>query len=258
MENNLLENIIEKIRKKPKTYLLVFISIIIIITAIIVFFIIHNQLHDQKISIENIDKYVKNMPDSKKQEIYGTIYMAAQTNSDLDEVTLSTATAVIREKTFSETYNKYDKVYSGDFVVDIDSIKQTYHIYYDWSPNKTSEQLIAGSYGTSANCPTKNEMIYDFYKCKNPYTDEIYRAYDYLTMLLPYTGTLKDNTSYTASPVEYYYGSEEPFIRVSIDACGNNKKITEGVEAFKNYLKSYNLNPEDYNIISKNTCDGGV
>ena len=257
MENTLLDKLHAKINQNPKHYLILTLSIFIIGIAIIIFIVFYNQTHDHKISVTNINDYIKNMPDSKKQEIYETIYFAAKTNSDKDERTLSIATATIREKTFSETYNQYDKIYSGDFIVDIESIKQTYHIYYDWSPDKESEQLIAASYGVSANCPTKTEAVYDFYKCKNPYTDEKYRAYDYATMILPYSANLSDGTPYSASSVDYYYDSEEPFISVSVDACGNNQKLQEGINAFKNYLKSYDLNPDDYTIIPRNNCDGG-
>ncbi|MBP5511984.1 hypothetical protein J6X90_01180 [Candidatus Saccharibacteria bacterium] len=256
-ENTLSKKIQSKINQNPKLIFILSFSIFIIGAAIIIFFAILNQLHDRKISVTNIDSYVKDMPESKKQEIYQTIYQAAETNSDLGETTLSTATATIREKTFSESYDSYNYIHSGEFIVDIESIKQTYHIYYDWSPNKDSEQLIASSYGVTANCPSKTEAIYDFYKCKNPYTDENYRAYDYLTMLLPYSSNLSDGTPFSASPVDYYYGSNEPFVRISVDACGDNKKVDNGVKAFKDYLKNYDLNPDDYNIISQNNCDGG-
>ena len=258
MENTFSEKLHEKFSKNPKLFLAIGLSTLAIGVLVIGFFAVHNTLHDKKISITNIDQYVKKMPESKKQEIYGTIFRAAETNSNYNEVTLSTATATIRDKTFSETYDSYNKVYSGNFIVDIESIKQTYHIYYDWTPNKDTEQVVISSYGTTANCPTKNEMIYDFYKCKNPYVDEKNSAYEYLTMLLPYSSELSDGTAYSISSIEYYYGSGEPFVRVSVDACGNNKKLEEGVKAFKDYLKSYDLNPEDYKIISKNSCDGGA
>ena len=258
MENTFLDKMREKFNKNPKFFLAIGLSILAVGVLIIGFFVVHNQLHDRKITVTNIDKYVGKMPNSKKEEIYETIFQAAETNSNYDEVTLSAATATIRDKTFSESYDSYNKVYSGDFVVDIESIKQTYHIYYDWTPNKDKEQTVLSSYGTTANCPTKTEMIYDFYKCKNPYVGEETSAYEYRRMLLPYAGELSDGTAFSASSVEYYYGSGEPFVRVSVDACGNSAKLEEGVKAFKNYLKSYDLNPEDYKIISKNSCDGGA
>lgn len=257
MENSFQDKIREKLSKNPKFYLILTLSIFILGVAVIAFFAIHNQLHDKKITITNINQYVGKMPESKKQEIFGTVFRAAESNSNLDEATLSTATATIREKTFSETYNQYNYIYSGEFIVDIESLKQSYHVYYDWSMDKTSEQLIASSYGSSANCPNKNEAIYDFYKCKNPYTDEKYRDYDYLTMLLPYSSTLEDGTPYSVSSVDYYYGNSEPFVRVSVDSCGDNQKVEQGVAAFKKYLKNYDLDPSKYTILSQNNCDGG-
>ena len=256
-ENQLLNKLRAKLSGNPKFYILLTLGIFILGVAIIFFITFYFQTHDMKISVVNINDYAKNMPESKKEEIAETIYRAAETNSDFDVVTLSTATATIRDKTFSETYNQYNYVYSGEFVVDIESIKQTYHIYYDWSNDKDSAQLIAASYGSSANCPTRDEMIYDFYICQNPYSDEKYSIYDHLSMLLPYSSTTKSGVDYSVSAVDYYYGSAEPFVRVIVNTCDKESRLEEGVSAFKDYLSSYGLDPKAYNILSQTSCDGG-
>lgn len=256
-QNSILEKFQEKFNKNPKFYLILASVIFIIGVSVIIFFAIYNTTHDEKITITNIDDYVGTMPNDKKQDIFSTLYRAAEINSDKDVATLSTATATIREKTFSETYDSYTLTYSGEFVVDIESIKQTYHIYYDWSKDRDTDKLLSSSYSASANCPNKSEMIYDFFLCKNPYSDPNTAKYDTLSEILPYSTETKNGTSVSVSTVDYYYGSEEPFIRVSVDACGEDKLVEEGKQLFKSYLLTYNLNIDDYNVLTQNLCDGG-
>lgn len=251
-----IDKVRESIQKHPKLYIFTTIFLFIFITCLIIFIAFYNNSHDYKITITNLDEYTKNMPSSTKNNIYEAVYRAVETNSDKDVASISLMNATLRENTFKETYNKNTSVYSGEFIVDIEEVKQSYRIYYDWTSNNKSSTLIS-SYGASATCLKMSDMIYPFFKCTNAYDDINLANYNYLYMILPYNTTTEDGVAISISEVDYYYGSNEPFIRISVDACGDEKILNEGVNLIRNYLSSYNLNLDDYKYLTKNLCDGG-
>ena len=258
MEENKVNITLDKIRvifnKRPKLFISLFTIIIVAFISIIIFIAFYSASHDHKITVINLGDYAKNMPSATKDDIYETIYRTAELNSSESETSLSFMTATLRDGSFKETFNKTDSVYSGEFIVDIEAIKQSYRIYYDWTTNKNT---LLSSYGASANCLKMSNMIYPFFNCSNAYDDASLAKYNQLYMILPYNTTLSDGTAVSVSEVNYYYGSNEPYIRISVDACGNKKALDEGVSLIRDYLSSYNFNLDDYKYLTSNLCDGG-
>ena len=252
MENKIITKIQSKFNQNPKLFLILSISFFLITIIIIITIAIYSNLHDQRITITNLDSVAKNLPAYKKKELEELVYKAARTNSNYDKIKLSTTTATIRDHSFSETYDRYEKFFSGNFLVDIEDIKQSYHIYYHWSKD---QDFLKNNpwYISSAECVTKSEAIYDYFKCKNPYGDSESEKYSSISMLLPYD-TTENNLNIHFSKLEHYYDNGGFFVRITVDSCGDDSSLQYDTIAFKKYLEKYNLNPDDYKTILNKSC----
>lgn len=252
---NIITKLQTKFNQKPKFYLTIFSVFLFLITTLIITIAIYSNLHDERITITNLDSLAKNLSSDKKAELEKLLYFTTKANSDYDVMKLSTTTATIRDHSFKEVYDKYTKIYSGDFLVDIESIQQSYHIYYRWSKDKQITKEEITPYSSYANCVTKAEAIYGYFKCTNPYMDidDINTKYSQLSMLLPYD-TIENNIKIHFSEPEQYYDNGGSFIRITVDACNNNSLLKYGTLAFEKYLKQYNLKASDYKTILNTTC----
>lgn len=259
MNNNPpLANFINKIKEKhyqPKT-LVIFGSVVFALIIIIsIIFIIYNSFHDKKITITNLSQYTNNIPGEEFDNIYAATYAAVEFNSDYKETEASRFTGVVRDGSFKEIYDEKTDTYDGVFIADIEEAQQSYRVYYTYTKKNKEKSGVNSMYSTSIKCLNVKDLIYPYFKCLDPYTGGDNNTI--IENLLPYSGTTKSGVNVSVSGIERYYNSTKSFIRVLVDACGDKKKIEEGVTTFKDYLSSYGNNPDDYEYLTKDTCDGG-
>ena len=252
--------LIDKLRQNIQNPFLLF-GILGIITVIIVIIAIAvhrwNDSHDDKITVTNLSNYTTNIPERTREEIYNAAFRAAQSNSTgQTNEALSTADAQIRDGSAVSNFDPTTGLYSGNFIVDIPSLEQSYRIYYEWT-DKTD--LALGDYTTSVNCLHPDEYIYDFYPCiaPNENTDTAYLSY--LDNMLPYSGYVNNDSNSDAaiyiSSIERTTGGT-PFVRVNVNSCGDAKIMEDAIKTVKNYIEDHQLNPEDYTYKLNDLCDG--
>lgn len=233
------------------------LGIIIIIAIFIILIVISiNQLlnQNQKItSIDNYATYIKNLPDNQKNDLFSSLYSAIDTNLPEDEQPPHSG-ALIRENSFSN--NVSDDINTSNFLVDIASVQQTYHVYFSWSikPN----QIIGTS--VAIHCPTQKESNYPNFKCRDTLQQEAEKSTDYSKLFpiikdLPINVEYYENnyTNYIHYNISYKITADNNLILLIINYSGANyedalARISDRGYNAKDYPIGY-LNKESHSII---------
>ncbi|MBR3246703.1 hypothetical protein IKF87_02365 [Candidatus Saccharibacteria bacterium] len=152
---------------------------------------------------------------------------------------------VIREGTYTETEHEFGT--SAEFIIDIDSIKQTYKVNIGWAEDGHEDEYYDD---VIIDCPPISEMKYPETVCHGMYND----SYS-LNLYLPYTieSPYVDEYSY-AGPELYIDGDEQSHtITVVLNPCNNANVYREKA---KDYLKTIpNINKYQINYITNDGVD---
>jgi len=154
----------------------------LVITSVIVGFIIIvlimvglflNNLREEnsgdRIKINNYDTYVKNLSSSEREAIETTLYSTVAFNVSDDEQIKAIDDAVIREASYNQSLN--NRIYTTKFIVDIESIKQSYEIQ-DLYSNQDPEQSGLHDYTTLALCLSTDKLKYGEFVCQDRISQE--------------------------------------------------------------------------------------
>ena len=199
------------------------------------------QNSSNQISITNNDKYLKSIPDSIKKELYQSLYVKIKDDNKLNTYKSDT---IIREKSFSEKFNKNTKIYNDIFIIDIPSIKESFKIHLSWSPDSTVD---LGYEYLNFSCLEKSEVIYNDFNCEKSLGLQK-EIDDNIIKLLPYStfhySVALGNT--TSEKIElkitiYLYSSDT---RNSSRESAINKYKTD----FQNWMNVNNLSSDNYKI----------
>ncbi|MBR3236327.1 hypothetical protein IKF92_01430 [Candidatus Saccharibacteria bacterium] len=137
---------------------------------------------------------------------------------------------VIREGTYEEIENDDGSV-SVNFIVDIDSLKQTYTVSTGWTKDKST------IYEVIVDCPQQKLMKYPETVCQGTYNN----TYS-LDLYLPY---VVDSENEDATSNVYVYGNEnDKTINVEVSACDPEKYKKMAMD----YLESTPIKLSDYTI----------
>lgn len=163
--------------------------------------------------------------------------VADVTRNDIDD-------AVIREGSYNETQNE-DGSISASFIVDIDSLKQSFTVSTGWS--KDGSEV----YETIVDCPRADQMKYPEMMCYGAY----HNTYS-LGLYLPYYIEKEvDGEEYLMGDIS---GDEYTHtIEVNLAACEpeETKKIAEDyLNSIPIDLSQYTIN---YTVLDDGSCDFG-
>ena len=119
----------------------------------------------EKINITNYNDYAQDLPPQQRNGIDEALYRAVEMNlSDGEKIV--TTSASIRNSTAQNSYNKSTDVISGSFIVDLEGIRQSYEVFYDWSNEKDNPNTS----GTpiAVNCISSvSDKIYKDFSCRD-------------------------------------------------------------------------------------------
>ena len=249
----------EKLRSYITNPLLLFIVFIAIVIIVVVISLIVNRIidsHDQKITVTNLGSYAGDLPTDIREDIYANVFLAAQSNSpDLSDESLSSASATIRDNTFTSAYASSEQIYSGSFIVDIPNLEQSYKVYYGWTKDSEKANQYFYNGNVVISCLTPDQYVYQFSPCISPGEDKNSAPLAYLENILPFTGSTDSGVAISVGQISYTTGGD-PFLRVNINSCGNPSSLEAGLETFKQYIKDHQLNPDDYTFVTRDLCDG--
>ena len=224
----MFRNLVNNLSKGQKIGLAIIVQVIII--AILGTILNYSLAPRQYASIEDngTEKGV-DLPEEAKNLVSDSIWLLMRAYvSDLNKNDINDI--VIREGTYEESENE-DGSFNVNFIVDIDSFKQTYTVSTGWTKNR---DMI---FDVAIDCPPKELMKYPDTVCYGTYND----TYS-LDLYLPYMV----NSDYEdAAPNIYIDGSEvDKTIDVMVSVCDAEKFKKEAMD----YLESTPIKLSEYTI----------
>ncbi len=218
-------NLFQYLSKKQKFFIIFIPALIIII--IITSFIIHTIIQEsQKVSIINLDEKTSSAPIIEKDLFRRQLKNVILLNPDIKASDIKDA--VIRDGSYSEEIK--NEVTTAKFIIDIDSIKQSYVVNFSWSNTENIPNNIF------IECPTIFESKYPDSNCVGMYTTssspELY---------LPYKGTTKSGIQYEISVKQYNGGNF--YFEVSTKDCQNLDEAKAAAEVWLNTTPLKSLYP---------------
>lgn len=204
------------------------------------------------LTIDNLS--IQGMPNDTKKRIYSLLYNTVKNNLE-DGSKTPTRGAKVRNDTVTLTSD--DPIFYGNFVVDIPSVEQSYLVYYKWSTIK-NDPNVSPEFVTITCLHDASQIIYPEFRCVDNYTYNANTAsdpYAYLYSSLPYYGTISTGEEFRVAIQSYAEAGN--YLSVSIDSCGNKKKLAEAEELTNAWIETFNINPENVTIHLRDLCEGG-
>ncbi len=198
-----------------------------------------------EINIANLDTYTKDQPSNQDRLNYikNALYQTISLNLDSSLPNNSIKDVLIRENTFSQTYNADLEQHAVSFIVDIASLQQSYAISYQWAKNPDNIQ----EYSTIIKCLSGDQVIYPTFQCQDQFSQEIGTT-DPIARLLPHIAH-----DYRIDPADL--SAEKPKIRITLLIHLYETPYTEAsqkAESLKpqalNWLRNQGITPESYEI----------
>lgn len=226
-----------------------FIAVVVgfVLTVIIVVGFYISSLLEQnegRISIKNYSQYVKNLPKTEQEYLEKALYDTVSLNVSDKEKIKSIKDAAIRSDSYSQKVD--DDLYTTVFIVDIESIKQSYELQNVYSRLDTDASSLH-DYTHLALCLPKEKLKFGEFKCKDRISVEkgVEQANPIL-QYLPYSTldyTLRQDTSSSELKLIAELILNEADYRTGVEDSINNYK-----ESLRNWFASKNLNIDDYSI----------
>jgi len=219
--------------------------IIAIIIAIVVQLSSKNE-YGEGIKIRNYDEKVKNVSQELHNGTEASLYNVVKKNLPEDSDPSKIKDAFIRDDSNSQDYDKTNDIYSGKFIVDIDSIKQSYLIQYTYIKDVNNSEGLTNRVVVS--CVNEADIKYTSFKCED-YVSEQATQNDSIIQYLPYSNfSFKIAADTTA-------GDDKMILVVELripesDLKGDTVSKQSVVAMYKNevalWLESKGLTPSTY------------
>lgn len=232
-------------RLRPYIIIGLFILLVIIIISILGIAGVFNQNpFGASTKINNFNQYYKEVPTERYDAVSAALYTTIGYN--IPESEIPTQGAMIRESSITNNYNEESLSTLSTFLVDIESIQQTYQIQMQWSNNP--DATMAG-YSILVTCPAEDQLIYPSFKCEDMITRDPVSAffirYPFVNAF-PITISQYDAnyTTYTNYTIDYEAINNYEGIKFTIsDYTGNNR------DNAINELRKLGIDTTKYEII---------
>ena len=230
MEN---KSILSNILTSKKGLIIIAVAFVILV---VIGVIIGTTSGSYKIlKIDNLSSYKDRIPENYEREIQGSLYdiVSENTNNKKD---IPSSGAVIRDDSFSSSYDDYDKTTSSDFIIDIAALKQSYYVQFDVGNDVSSTAVVISC------LPNTAKVIYKDFKCHDEFTydEKTDDPYDYISDELPYFLELEDGNFAIVAP-----GSKNSELSIRINKCTGVDK-DEVLSQAKSWIDSLYINPDSF------------
>jgi hypothetical protein len=210
----------------------------------------YDNVFGESVYIDELQSNFNNISDYQKDVINNTVFELVQKNSgDASQQLIG----VIREGTKTYTYSSDTNIYRGDFVVDIESVRQSYSVRFEWSSDPDNPNLSA--YGVVVTCVSSGQMIYqDFAGCVDNFP-ELHTPQDPLLALVPSQNDYYKMYVDYATPAK---GKEfSVVVNIKLAKSDYNTDINTNLYRYEqmaiDYLSSNGIDVAAYNLIFTNT-----
>lgn len=226
----MFESLKQNLSKKQK------IGIIIVLQVVFIGLVVGvvNWAMQPRENVAVTNENVTPIPDANWRGIKNELWDLIEQNvPGLDESVVDDAT--IREGTYEETFE--NDITTARFLLDIDSLKQTYAITVSWSDKVELHDAM------QINCPPQSQMKYPETVCYGMYNN----TYS-LDLYLPYAVYPEESEESEAGPLAPNYiihGDEEAgTIDIMVSVCDAEKFKKAALD----YLKTTPINLSKYAI----------
>jgi hypothetical protein len=236
---------LDKLSKNQKIAILLTVAVLFVSVIIYISIISSQNQYGNGVNINSLDSTVNNISKERKDSIKTTLYNTIKSNSITESEIKKISDAKIRKDSNLQNYDKNIKLYTGSFIVDIESIKQSYLVQYTYSPSSNSEDL--GGNPTSVSCLEKSKLIYGDFGCKDIFTEQN-GADDPILQYLP-----KSTLSYQVdAAVDSNNGIKSLEVNLQLSNADYKTGIDTAVAQYKkevsDWILSLGLNPDGYTI----------
>ena len=222
--------------KNQKIALWFFMQLLVIgLLAVLINVFMGNQKH---VSVErNSENELGLVPAEIREDFKGALWGVIQNNTNSEEYDIVND-VVIRENSYEEVENDSGGMVVN-FIVDIDSLKQTYTVSMAWGKDDSR----ANVHSIVVNCPPQSLMKYPETICygmsNNTYSLDLYLPY------IVYPEGVDDEDDSLLAPNIMITGNEEDkVIDVMVSACDADKFKREALD----YLGTTPINLEEYTV----------
>lgn len=161
-----------------------FVAVIAIVSVIYLLFFRPGSPYGNEVAIKDFHQRIKNLPDDRRQAIGAALYNMVRKNTNNQAITPSDiGEAIIRANSETQRHEPKDKLYVGQFVVDIEKVEQSYRVEYRYAESGDS-RLVSG-YPVVVACLPKDQLVYPPFECKGT-ADSENTGVDPLIQHLPY------------------------------------------------------------------------
>lgn len=229
-------------KKRLITIIGVFIIFISLVAIISVVFVV-NQKSNQ-IIIGNYDEYTKSLPKDRRLAINTQLYNLIKSSSPDKDIDINDA--VIRKGSYTETFNELENTYSSTFIIDISSIKQSYMVLFNWSKN--TNVILKGD-NLKFSCLPKDKLIYGEFNCSEILKIPVIST-DPILQYVPYTD---DSSGIKYKISAHINNGVLEYLSIFFNTCSSYSIEIYKKEAL-DWIRSKNLNPDDYTIKYSSVC----
>ena len=135
------------------------------------------------IRIQNYNQKVKNLSSDMKDSMESYLYNIVKKNSSANVNVSGVNDATIRDNSDSQNFDSTKNLYSGSFIIDMASIKQSYQVQYSYSSDRNN--LYQGGNPVIISCLPKDQLKYGEFNCTD-FVSEQSTSNDTILQYLPY------------------------------------------------------------------------
>ncbi len=228
---------------RKKIIYIIAIVLLISCALIIILNLSKGNPYGNSINIDNLKQNISGLSRDQIDLTTNQLYKIVKHNTTNEENVPSKGALVRKDGIVSEYDSTEDFEYRR-FVVDIDSLKQSYMVQLEWSKNGDYKS----GYPILISCiKDPSLIIYSDFECKNIGSDTsdspTIKISD-ISKNLPHTGSTNKGVEYT---ITYGYVIEEKEkLIISANNCGEQTIKEDVLLAAKEDIASLGYNPEDY------------
>ena len=229
-------------RKKAIAIIAGLIAIVAVIILIVSTASKNDNPYGEQVTIKNYN--VKNLPDDRRDSIFAALYNVIDLNKAEGSEKPDINDAIVRKDSEEQSYDSDNDIYTGNLIVDVKSIKQSYYIQYSYSANPDNAEV--GGYPVTATCLPVDKLIYGDFKCKDALQQES-AGVDPITQYLP-----QSTLSYQIEASTDADNKTVLNIRLLLSEAdyriGEAEAVSTYTQEALNWITSKGLNPNDYTI----------
>jgi len=247
-------------RRKLLTVIAIVFGAMVIIALIIalVIQVTTKNEYGESIKIQNYNQKVKNISQQLRSATEANLYNTAEKNNSGGNDLKKINDARIRDDSNTQDYDKAADIYSGKFIVDIESIKQSYLIQYTYVKDEDSTEGLTTR--VMVSCVEQKDIKFGSFKCGDVIQEQSSKNED-IIQYLPYS-----NFSFNIA-ADTTAGDDKLILLVELripeaDLKGDLASKQSVVAMYKNevakWLESKNLTPSQYTYEYNYTDNGDI